>query len=88
MRLKSAQNFIAEKYEDIELPKNTAMGIYISGFIFLFGLAMVWHAALFAILGLVGTIYCVILRTFDEHTEYILPAAEVEKIEKSHWNKK
>jgi cytochrome o ubiquinol oxidase subunit 1 len=70
------------KYEDIELPKNTPMGIYLSGFIFLFGLAMVWHAWLFAIIGFVGAIWCVISRTFDEHTEYVLTAAEVEKIEK------
>ncbi len=75
------------KYEDIELPKNTAMGIYISGFVFLFGLAMVWHATLFAIIGLVGAIGCVILRTFDDNTEYILTAAEVEKIEKKVWDK-
>jgi len=26
------------KYHDLELPKNTPMGIYISGFIFLFAL--------------------------------------------------
>jgi cytochrome o ubiquinol oxidase subunit I len=69
------------KYEDIELPKNTAMGIYVSGFAFLFGFAMVWHSTLFAIIGLVGAITCVILRTFDEHTEYTLSAAEVERIE-------
>jgi cytochrome o ubiquinol oxidase subunit I len=69
-------------YEDIELPKNTPMGIYISGFVFLFGLAMVWHAWLFAIIGLGGAIVCVLLRTFDENSEYVLTAAEVEKIEK------
>ena len=71
-------------YEDIELPKNTPMGIYLSGFIFLFGLAMVWHAWLFVIIGLVGAIWCVISRTFDENTEYVLTAAEVEKIEKKN----
>jgi len=71
-------------YEDIELPKNTPMGIYLSGFIFLFGLAMVWHAWLFVIIGLVGAIWCVISRTFDENTEYVLTAAEVEKIEKEN----
>jgi cytochrome o ubiquinol oxidase subunit 1 len=69
-------------YEDIELPKNTAMGIYLSGFVFLFGLAMVWHATLFAIIGLVGTIVCIVIRTFDDESEYTLKASEVEKIEK------
>jgi len=75
------------KYEDIELPRNTPMGIYISGFIFLFGLAMVWHAWLFAIIGLGGAIVCVLLRTFDEDTEYVLTAAEVEKLEITRYRK-
>lgn len=70
------------KYEDIELPKNTPMGIYIAGFMLLLGTAMAWHAWLFAIIGLGGAICCMILRTFDENTEYTLTAAEVEKIEK------
>lgn len=69
------------KYEDIELPKNTAMGIYISIFAFLFGFAMVWHMILPAILSLTAAIICVILRTFDENTEYVLSAKEVERIE-------
>ena len=69
------------KYEDIELPKNTAMAIYLSAFVFFFGFAMVWHVMWLAALGLVGAIACVIVRSFDEHTEYVLPAAEVEKIE-------
>ncbi|HSX09893.1 MAG TPA: cbb3-type cytochrome c oxidase subunit I [Candidatus Saccharimonadales bacterium] len=70
------------KYEDIELPKNTPMAIYLAAFVFLFGTAMVFHAWLFAIIGLGGAIVCTLLRTFDEHTEYVLTAAEVEKIEK------
>ena len=69
------------KYEDIVVPQNTAMGIYISAFIFLFGFAMVWHSSALAIVGFVGAITCVIVRSFDEHTEYVLSAAEVEEIE-------
>ncbi|MGH7203434.1 MAG: cbb3-type cytochrome c oxidase subunit I [Candidatus Levyibacteriota bacterium] len=79
---KSGKNKAPIKYEDLELPKNTPMGIYLSGFIFLFGLAMVWHATLFIIIGLIGTIGCIIIRTFDDNSEYTLTAAEVEKIEK------
>jgi cytochrome o ubiquinol oxidase subunit 1 len=69
-------------YHDIVLPKNTPMGIYLSGFVFLFGLSMVWHAFFFAIVGLLGAICCVIYRSFDEDSEYILTASEIEKIEK------
>ncbi|HSW87799.1 MAG TPA: cbb3-type cytochrome c oxidase subunit I [Candidatus Saccharimonadales bacterium] len=72
---------MAGKYEDIHMPKNTALGMYISGFVFAIGFAMVWHIYWFAIVGLIGAIACVVIRTFDEDTEYVLTAKEVEKIE-------
>jgi cytochrome o ubiquinol oxidase subunit 1 len=71
----------AGKYEDIVLPKNTAMGIYVSGFAFLIGFAFIWHITWLIIFGFVGAITCVIIRSFTEETEYVLPAAEVAKIE-------
>ena len=71
-------------YEDIELPKNTGMGIYISIFAFIFGFAIVWHILWLIVLGLIGSIACIIIVSFDEHTEYLLPAAEVAHHEHSH----
>jgi cytochrome o ubiquinol oxidase subunit 1 len=68
-------------YQDIEMAKNTGMGIYLSAFVFLLGFAMVWHIIWLAVLGLFGAIACVIIRSFDENTEYILKAAEVERLE-------
>lgn len=73
----------SKRYEDIELPKNTGMGIYISGFAFLLGFALVWHILWLGILGFIGSIVCVILRSLDDHTEYVLTSAEVKKIEMS-----
>ncbi len=70
-----------EHYEDIILPKNTALGIYLSGFVFLIGFAMVWHMYWLAALGLIGSIVVVIMRTFDEETEYVLAAEEVKHFE-------
>lgn len=69
------------KYEDIEMPKNTAMGIYLSIFAFLFGFAMIWHVFWLAIVSLVGVIVCIVWRTFDDHTEYVVPASTVAEIE-------
>lgn len=68
-------------YEDIEMPKNTALGLYISGFALVFGFAMVWHIFWLAILCVVGGVVCMIIRTFDKETEYVVPAAEIERIE-------
>lgn len=70
-----------KRYEDIELPKNTGMGIYISIFAFLVGFAIIWHIFWLVLLGLIGIVVCMIVRAFDEHTEYLLTAAEVEQIE-------
>ncbi len=77
----------AIKYEDITLPKNTGMAIYLSGFVFLLGFAAVWHILWLGVLGLSGAIASLVIRSFDEDTEYVLPAAEVERIQTKAWNK-
>jgi hypothetical protein len=74
-------------YEDIIMPKNTGSGIYISIFAFLAGFAFVWHINWLAIVSIISIIVCVIRRTFDEHTEYTITAAEVEEHEKERIKK-
>jgi cytochrome o ubiquinol oxidase subunit 1 len=69
-------------YTDFHMPKNTPIGIYISGFVFLIGFAFVWHIIWLAVLGLIGSLTCFIIRAFDEDTEYLVTAAEVEKMER------
>ena len=69
------------KYEDIEMPNNTALGIYLAGCIFIIGFAMVWHMFWLAFVGLIGGIYIMVRRTFDENTEHIVTVAEIERIE-------
>lgn len=58
------------------------MGIYVSAFIFLFGFAVVWHITWLIVVGLLGALVCVIIRTFDDETEYILKASVVEQLER------
>lgn len=77
----SAQTNNKKIYSDITMPKNTAMGIYISGFAFLAGFGFVWHIVWLIVASLIGAIACVVIRSLDEETEYIIPAAEVEKME-------
>lgn len=69
-------------FHDIHLPSNTAMGIYISIFGFIMSFAIVWHIYWLAALGLIGVIACIIIVSFDEHMEYMLPAEKVEEIER------
>jgi cytochrome o ubiquinol oxidase subunit 1 len=81
--MKKNNQALPKQYTDIEMPKNTGMGIYISAFGFVFGFAIIWHVVWLALLGLVGVIACVVIRSMDDDIEYVLSAEEVERIEAS-----
>lgn len=72
-----------KRYEDIELSRNTPYGIYIAGGALIFGFAMVWHMFLLAAIMLIAMIAFAIIRTFDDDTEYILPANKVKALEEA-----
>jgi cytochrome o ubiquinol oxidase subunit 1 len=65
------------EYKDIIMPKNTPVGMYVAGFAFLFGFAAVWHIWWLFIVALLGGILTIIIRTNDEDSEYVVPAAEI-----------
>jgi cytochrome o ubiquinol oxidase subunit 1 len=77
-----ARDFPSPTYTDIHMPKNTAAGIYVSAFCFLAGFAFVWHIAWLQVVGILGAIIVVIHKSLEEETEYTIPAAEVERMEK------
>jgi cytochrome o ubiquinol oxidase subunit 1 len=68
-------------YTDIHMPKNSSLGIYIAGFSFLFGFAVIWHITWLGIIGLLGIICCIIIRSTDDETEYRISADEIKKME-------
>lgn len=70
------------KYEDISVPKNTPMGMFIALAAFICGFALIWHIWPLAIAGLLGVIVLIIIRANDDHTERVIPAVEVERIER------
>lgn len=76
----------AQEYQDIELPANTAMGLYISGFAFLAGFSLIWHVWWLLPVSIIGVILCLIVRSFDMHTHYIIPASEVAHIERRRYH--
>jgi cytochrome o ubiquinol oxidase subunit 1 len=69
------------------MPKNTASGIYISIFAFFMGFGFVWHITWMVIVSILGVIFFSITRTFNEHTEYTLTAAEVKKLDEARIKK-
>lgn len=87
MKQNKTQHHEKPKYIDIHLPKNTGFGIYIAGFAFLFGFAVIWHIWLIALLAVVGVVVCVIVRSLDTDTEYRISAAELERLDTMHSGK-
>jgi len=73
-----------ENYQRIHMPKNTGAGVFISGFAFLFGFAMVWHIWWLAIFGTVGMIGVWIAYSFVRSKDYYVEAEEVRAIEAQH----
>ena len=74
------------KYEDIHMPKNTAMGFYIGMFSFLFGFGLIWYMFWLAGIGLIGIIACAIIHLYEKHPDYHVPANDVEQIESRKQN--
>lgn len=72
-----------QEYEDIHMPKNTPMGLYIGMLSMVFGFAMTWHIYWMAIATAIGILLCMIIRlsgrSEDEHE--IITAAQVKEIE-------
>jgi cytochrome o ubiquinol oxidase subunit I len=69
------------KYEDILLPKNSGLGIFIAAFSFIFSFAIVWHIWWLAPLGLLGVITSVLIRTSQDNTEIRISAKHLAKLE-------
>lgn len=74
-------------YEDIYMPKNTAVGLYIAGFAFLFGFGLIWHIWWLAIAAFIGGLVCLILRLSNDNTEYKITAAKLKKLEDANRSK-
>jgi cytochrome o ubiquinol oxidase subunit 1 len=49
-------------------------------FAFLFGFGCIWHIVWLIVVSLVGAIVAFLIRSADNHTEYEISAAEVERI--------
>ncbi|WP_329743562.1 cytochrome o ubiquinol oxidase subunit I [Dyella sp. A6] len=70
-----------ERYEDIHMPKNTPAGIVIAAFSLMLSFALVWHMWVVALLSLVGAAATLLARSYRLDQEYVVPAAEVERLE-------
>ena len=81
------QSILEPRYEDIHMPRNTASGIYTAGFAFLAGFGFIWGITWLIVVAILGIIACVITRTFNEDTEYVLSAKAVKEHEHARMQK-
>lgn len=65
-------------YADLELPKPTPAGLFVGVLAGILAFALVWHIWWAVILTFAGGWAVVILRSFQEETDYIVPAEEIE----------
>ena len=75
------------RFKDIHMPKNTSSGFIISAFSLIFGFAMVWHIWWLSIIGLIGIVTAILIRSFNYDIDYYVKAEEIKKIELQHYNK-
>jgi cytochrome o ubiquinol oxidase subunit 1 len=68
-------------YRDIHMPSNTSAGFFIAMFSLVLGFASIWHIWWLAIVGLIGAIGTLIVRSFSNDTGYYIPADTVQLIE-------
>jgi cytochrome o ubiquinol oxidase subunit I len=68
-------------YEDIHMPKNTPMGVYVAAAAFVMGFGLIWHMWWLALLGVVGIFVLSVIRSWEEPKHYFISAEAVAKTE-------
>ena len=69
------------KYEPIHMPRSSGVPFIVNVFILLLCFALIWHIWWLAGVSFVSTIVTLIVRSYDDDTDYYVPAEEVARIE-------
>jgi cytochrome o ubiquinol oxidase subunit 1 len=81
------ENGVAElhagDYEDIHMPKNTGIPLFLGILSMGLAFALVWRIWWLALLCLALMVALIIIRSFDRDTETTIPAREVERVERA-----
>src|SRR6267154_2471799 len=68
-------------YHDIEMPRNSPTGFVCAFFATVMGFALIWHIWWMVIAGFVGAVATFVVFAWRDHDEYLIPAAEVARID-------
>jgi cytochrome o ubiquinol oxidase subunit I len=68
-------------YRDIEMPRNSPTGFVCAFFATIMGFALIWHIWWMVVAGGVGAFATFVAFAWRDHDEYVIPAAEVARID-------
>jgi cytochrome o ubiquinol oxidase subunit 1 len=84
MKLRARQQGIVisePDYRDIEMPRNSPTGFVCAFFATIMGFALIWHIWWMVAAGGVGAFATFVAFAWRDHDEYVIPAAEVARID-------
>jgi cytochrome o ubiquinol oxidase subunit 1 len=70
------------EYRDIEMPRNSPTGFVCAFFATIMGFALIWHIWWMVVLGGIGAFATFVVFAWRDHDEYVIPAAEVARIDR------
>jgi len=71
-------------YTDIEMPRNSPTGFVCAFFATVMGFALIWHIWWMVAFGGVGALATFVAFAWRDHDEYVIPAAEVGRIDRAN----
>ncbi|MBX9943535.1 MAG: cytochrome o ubiquinol oxidase subunit I [Reyranella sp.] len=73
------------RYEDIHLPKNTAVGVIVGGLAGVLGFAIIWYIWWLVVVCALAMWVALVVRSSDDDAEFTITAAEVKQIEDARY---
>jgi len=71
-------------YQDVEIPRNSPTGFVCAFFATVMGFALIWHIWWMVAAGFIGAVATFVVFAWRDHDEYIIPAAEVARIDRAN----
>jgi cytochrome o ubiquinol oxidase subunit 1 len=71
-------------YEDVEMPRNSPTGFVCAFFATVMGFALIWHIWWMVAAGFIGAVATFVVFAWRDHDEYIIPAADVARIDRAN----
>jgi cytochrome o ubiquinol oxidase subunit 1 len=71
-------------YQDVEMPRNSPTGFVCAFFATVMGFALIWHIWWMVAAGFLGAFATFVVFAWRDHDEYVIPAAEVARIDRAN----